>query len=183
MPDEFDIFSSHDRETESFECTTPKANKRQRKYRIHQVAKDFELRTKDIIDILTRNNVPVKNHMQILNRHELDIIFNTLISRSTNSISNSQKEPCAIYQSEQQFCEAQQMNKTTIIKCLLNNFQFSLRHPNSQQRRKNLQKDALNLAEIQHEGVNPKFCVNSISGANRAKFICGGSRLVRLPPW
>ena len=30
--------------------------------------------------------------------------------------------------------------------------------------------------------VNPKFCVNSISGANRAKFICGGSRLVRLPP-
>ena len=31
--------------------------------------------------------------------------------------------------------------------------------------------------------VNPKFCVKSILGANRAKFICGGSRLVRLPPW
>ena len=31
--------------------------------------------------------------------------------------------------------------------------------------------------------VNPKFCVNSIWGANRAKLICGGSRLVRLPPW
>ena len=31
--------------------------------------------------------------------------------------------------------------------------------------------------------VNPKFCVKSISGANRAKLICGGSRLVRLPPW
>ena len=30
--------------------------------------------------------------------------------------------------------------------------------------------------------VNPKFCVKSISGANRAKFICCGSRLVRLPP-
>ncbi|WP_300961199.1 transposase, partial [Faecalibaculum rodentium] len=26
------------------------------------------------------------------------------------------------------------------------------------------------------EGVNPKFCVNSIWGANRAKFIQGGSR-------
>ena len=25
-------------------------------------------------------------------------------------------------------------------------------------------------------GVNPKFCVNSIQGANRAKFIQGGSR-------
>ena len=31
--------------------------------------------------------------------------------------------------------------------------------------------------------VNPKFCVNPIWGANRAKFICGGSRLVRLPPY
>ena len=31
--------------------------------------------------------------------------------------------------------------------------------------------------------VNPRFCVKSILGANRAKLICGGSRLVRLPPW
>ena len=38
------------------------------------------------------------------------------------------------------------------------------------------------LAQITNR-VNPKFCVNSISGANRAKFICCGSRLVRLPPW
>lgn len=30
--------------------------------------------------------------------------------------------------------------------------------------------------------VNPELCVNSIWGANRAKSICGGSRLVRLPP-
>ena len=30
--------------------------------------------------------------------------------------------------------------------------------------------------------VNPKFCVNHIWGANRARFIHGGSRLVRLPP-
>ena len=32
-------------------------------------------------------------------------------------------------------------------------------------------------------GVNPKFCVKSISGANRAKFIYGGSGLVRLLPF
>ena len=31
-------------------------------------------------------------------------------------------------------------------------------------------------------GVNPKFCVNSIWGANRAKFIQGGSRGIRLLP-
>ena len=31
-------------------------------------------------------------------------------------------------------------------------------------------------------GVNPKFCVNSIGGANRAKFIQGGSRGIGLLP-
>ena len=31
--------------------------------------------------------------------------------------------------------------------------------------------------------VCPKFCVNSIWGANRAKFIQGGSRGIRLPPF
>ena len=36
---------------------------------------------------------------------------------------------------------------------------------------------------LDYSRVNPKFCVKSISGANRAKFICGGSRLVRLLPW
>lgn len=30
--------------------------------------------------------------------------------------------------------------------------------------------------------VNPKFCVNSIWGANRAKFIQGGSRGIGLLP-
>ena len=40
---------------------------------------------------------------------------------------------------------------------------------------------SLNLTEL--FGGNPKFCVKSISGANRSKFIYGGSRLVLLPPW
>ena len=35
---------------------------------------------------------------------------------------------------------------------------------------------------FKNEGVNPKFCVNSIWGANRAKFIQGGSRGIRLLP-
>lgn len=33
-----------------------------------------------------------------------------------------------------------------------------------------------NFKEFVTAGVNPKFCVNSIWGANRAKFIQGGSR-------
>ena len=46
-----------------------------------------------------------------------------------------------------------------------------------------LLKDAVDFIYSKAEWVNPKFCVNSNSGANRAKFICGGSRLVRLPPY
>ena len=38
------------------------------------------------------------------------------------------------------------------------------------------------VASLLHVRANPKFCVNPISGANRAEFIRGGSRLVRLPP-
>jgi len=37
-------------------------------------------------------------------------------------------------------------------------------------------------APCMKDRVNPKFCVNSIWGANRAKFIQGGSRGIRLPP-
>ena len=43
-----------------------------------------------------------------------------------------------------------------------------------------LNEDEREIANM--DGVNPKFCVNSIKGGNRAKFIRGGSRLVRLPP-
>ena len=41
----------------------------------------------------------------------------------------------------------------------------------------------LNIGLMQSQlWVNPKFCVNPIKGANRAKFIRGGSGLIRLPP-
>lgn len=41
---------------------------------------------------------------------------------------------------------------------------------------------AIKRGNIYYAGVNPKFCVNSIWGANRAKFIQGGSRGIRLLP-
>lgn len=46
--------------------------------------------------------------------------------------------------------------------------------------KKNVARLALTVALLLG-GVNPKFCVNPIKGANRAKFICGGSGLIRLP--
>ena len=48
------------------------------KYRIHEVAKDFNLPSKKIMEILTEYTSPPKNHMQVLTTPELDIIFQYL---------------------------------------------------------------------------------------------------------
>lgn len=45
------------------------------KYRIHEVAKDFGVASKVISQILTDYVAPPKNHMQVLENNELDIIF------------------------------------------------------------------------------------------------------------
>ncbi len=45
------------------------------KYRIHEVAKDFNVTSKVISQILTDYVATPKNHMQVLSNHELDVIF------------------------------------------------------------------------------------------------------------
>ena len=45
------------------------------KYRIHEVAKDFGVTSKVISQILTDYVAPPKNHMQVLENNELDVIF------------------------------------------------------------------------------------------------------------
>jgi len=52
------------------------------KYRVHEVAKDFKLQTKNIIEILTKYAATPKNHMQVLSVGELDIIFEYLTSNN-----------------------------------------------------------------------------------------------------
>ena len=48
------------------------------KYRVHEVAKDFGLSTKEITEILTKYAETPKNHMQVLTDGELSIIFEKL---------------------------------------------------------------------------------------------------------
>ncbi|NLV85835.1 MAG: translation initiation factor IF-2 [Clostridiales bacterium] len=48
------------------------------KYRVHEVAKDFKLSSKDISKILSDYASPPKNHMQVLEEKELDLIFEYL---------------------------------------------------------------------------------------------------------
>ncbi len=45
------------------------------KYRVHEVAKDFDTSSKVITEILTEYATTPKNHMQVLEDQELDIIF------------------------------------------------------------------------------------------------------------
>jgi translation initiation factor IF-2 len=52
------------------------------KYRVHEVAKDFGLATKDITKILTEYATAPKNHMQILEEAELDLIFEYLTQKN-----------------------------------------------------------------------------------------------------
>ena len=48
------------------------------KYRVHEVAKDFKMNSKDIAQILTDYATTPKNHMQVLEDDELDLIFEYL---------------------------------------------------------------------------------------------------------
>jgi len=48
------------------------------KYRVHEVAKDFKMNSKDIAQILTEYATTPKNHMQVLEENELDLIFEYL---------------------------------------------------------------------------------------------------------
>ena len=48
------------------------------KYRVHEVAKDFGLPTKQITEILTEYAETPKNHMQVLDDRELSLIFEYL---------------------------------------------------------------------------------------------------------
>ncbi len=48
------------------------------KYRVHEVAKDLGLQSKDIAQILTTYATAPKNHMQVLEDHELSVIFEYL---------------------------------------------------------------------------------------------------------
>ncbi len=48
------------------------------KYRVHEVAKDFNRSTKEISDILTAYASAPKNHMQVLEDRELSVVFDYL---------------------------------------------------------------------------------------------------------
>ena len=59
------------------------------KYRVHEVAKDFKTTSKEITGILTKYATTPKNHMQVLNQDELDIIFEYMTQN--NQVSSAEE--------------------------------------------------------------------------------------------
>ena len=51
------------------------------KYRVHEVAKDFGMSTKDITDVLTEYSQTPKNHMQVLESDELNLVFDYITKK------------------------------------------------------------------------------------------------------
>ena len=47
------------------------------KYRVHEVAKDFDIKSTVVVDLLLKYFPDTKKHMTVLEEEELDIIFDT----------------------------------------------------------------------------------------------------------
>ena len=62
------------------------------KYRVHEVAKDFKLNSKDIAEIMTKYSQTPKNHMQVLEERELAVIFDYLTQH--NQVENMRVHFC-----------------------------------------------------------------------------------------
>ena len=68
------------------------------KYRVHEVAKDFGVPTKTIVEILTKYASAPKNHMQVLSDSELSLIFDYLTQK--NPVSSIEVIFADVYQEE-----------------------------------------------------------------------------------
>ena len=62
------------------------------KYRINGLAKDFEVKSKDIITILDNAGLAGRTHMAVLDEEELSIIFETLTQQNQIDITAFFKE-------------------------------------------------------------------------------------------
>ena len=74
------------------------------KYRVHEVAKDFGLGSKDISEILEKYATKPKNHMQVLEETELDLIFTYLTQN--NQIASLEEVFADSYQAPKEAAEA-----------------------------------------------------------------------------
>ena len=63
------------------------------KYRVHEVAKDFGVSTREIMEILTKYRTEPKNHMQVLDDADLSVIFEYMTQH--HQVKNMESLPSA----------------------------------------------------------------------------------------
>ena len=59
------------------------------KYRVNEVARDLNLQNKDILDILAKNGIENKKATTVLEKNELDIIFETVTKNNESQNFNA----------------------------------------------------------------------------------------------
>ena len=83
------------------------------KYRVHEVAKDFGVSTKEITEILTKYRSTPKNHMQVLDDTDLSVIFEYLTQHNqVNDIEGMLNAQGASRKQEQPKAETKQQTES-----------------------------------------------------------------------
>ena len=83
------------------------------KYRVHEVAKDFGVSTKEITEILTKYRSAPKNHMQVLDDTDLSVIFEYLTQHNqVNDIEGMLNAQGASRKQEQPKAETKQQTES-----------------------------------------------------------------------
>ena len=83
------------------------------KYRVHEVAKDFGVSTKEITEILTKYRSVPKNHMQVLDDTDLSVIFEYLTQHNqVNDIEGMLNAQGASRKQEQPKAETKQQTES-----------------------------------------------------------------------
>ncbi|MBQ0108652.1 MAG: translation initiation factor IF-2 N-terminal domain-containing protein, partial [Clostridiales bacterium] len=62
------------------------------KYRVNALAKDFDIKSKDILEIVDKDGKDKKTHMAVLNEDELSLVFETLTQKNQIDITAFFKE-------------------------------------------------------------------------------------------
>ncbi|MDD6021791.1 MAG: translation initiation factor IF-2 [Oscillospiraceae bacterium] len=53
------------------------------KYKVHELAKDFDISSKEVVEILTQNGFEAKKSMTALDPNELDVLFNVITAKNS----------------------------------------------------------------------------------------------------
>ena len=120
------------------------------KYRVHEVAKDFGLPTKTIVEVLTKYATAPKNHMQVLDDQELSLIFEYLTQH--NQVSGMDVIFSEVYQQEK--AEHQQSQKPKVSGAPQQRKDNRPQHQGTQQPRPQQNMQPAQLVQNEQQPVN-----------------------------